>query len=201
VATSATGLDMGTAAALRLAVTSARALFRAAACSIAVLDPVDDRLRFVAADGAGEAEIVGRQLSQGVGIAGWVAGSGATLAVADVRRDPRWSAETAAATGYVPAVILAAPLLAPDELLGAEEPLGVIEVLDPDARERDLELLAVIGSLVGATLALTMRAAEPPAADDPLAQAVAAVEALGPAATSLATGLLRALVVDGSWRP
>ena len=200
MATTAIGLDAGTAAVLRLGVTCAGGLFRAAACSIAVLDPVGDRLRFVAAHGAGEAEIVGRGLGPGVGIAGWVAGSGDTIAVADVRRDPRWSAETAEATGYVPTVILAAPLLAPNELPGAEDPLGVIEVLDPGARERDLELLALIGSLVGAMVATAKAVGEQPPAGDPLAQAVAAVEALGPAARNLATGLLRALAVDGSWR-
>jgi GAF domain-containing protein len=157
-------------------------LYRAAACSVAVLTPDAGNLRFVAAHGAGEAEITGVTVSRGTGIAGWVASSGTTLAVSDVQRDPRFAMETAQATGYVPRTILAAPLLGDDG-----EPIGVTEVLDPTARERDLDLLALVGSL----LALPLAQSRP--RSSALQDAVDAVEALGPEAEELAVTVLRAL--------
>jgi GAF domain-containing protein len=182
VATTTPDLPPALAAGLRSAVRGVAALYRAAACSIAVLTPDADGLRFVAAHGAGEAGITGVTVSRGTGIAGWVASSGTTLAVADVQRDPRFAAETARATGYVPTTILAAPLLGDEG-----EAVGVTEVLDPTIRERDLDLLAVVGSL----LALPLAQARPPSS--PLRDAVAAVEALGPDAGELAVALLRTL--------
>jgi GAF domain-containing protein len=126
---------------LQSIVSAARSLFNAAACSMALLDDSDEELIFHVASGAGAEEIVGMQVGVGQGIAGWVVSSGQPIAIADVRRDPRFAADVAASTGYVPSSILAMPLETERRLL------GVIEVLDrrADGREdkRDMELLAL----------------------------------------------------------
>jgi len=182
VASTTPDLPPAQAAGLRSAVRGIASLYRAAACSVAVLTPDADGLRFVAAHGEGEAQITGVTVSRGTGIAGWVASSGTTLAVTDVQRDPRFALETARSTGYVPTTILAAPLLGDDG-----EAIGVTEVLDPTARERDLDLLALVGSL----LALPLAQIRP--RSSALQDAVDAMKALGPDAEALAVALLRTL--------
>ncbi len=166
---------------LRTYVQAASSLYRAAAASVALLTPDQEMLRFVAAHGAGERAVTGMRVSRGTGIAGFVLSSGTTLAVADVTADPRFSLKTAQSTGYVPSVILAAPLIVDGEAI------GVTEVLDPSARERDLDLLAVLGSM----LALLV-AQDPPRLSE-LDVAVDAVQALGPESTGLAVQLLQVL--------
>jgi subtilisin len=108
------------------AVTSLRSQLGAAACSCAVVSDDRETLRYVAADGAGAAEIVGVELPVGRGLAGWVATSGQSIAVRDARTDPRFAADVAKSTRYVPTVILAAPFFTP-----SGEVAGVITVLDP----------------------------------------------------------------------
>ena len=60
----------GVAPALGSAVEALRQLFDAAACSVSLVDGDGAALEFVAADGAGEAEIVGQSVPVGRGIAG-----------------------------------------------------------------------------------------------------------------------------------
>jgi GAF domain-containing protein len=99
-------------------------VFRAAACSLAVLESDEEHLRFRVAVGAGADEIVGLQLPVNRGIAGWAVSSGEAIALEDVQGDARFSRDTAEATGYLPRSIMAAPLEADDRVY------GVIEVLD-----------------------------------------------------------------------
>ena len=54
----------------------ARAMFRAAASSIFLLDEATDELVFEAVSGEGEEELIGRRFPSGTGIAGWVARAG-----------------------------------------------------------------------------------------------------------------------------
>ena len=76
--------------------------------------------------------------------------------LADVATDPRFSAEAAQSTGFVPKGIMAVPLL------HGEEALGVLEVLDrpADARFRieEVDLLGLFGIQAAAALALLRRA-------------------------------------------
>ena len=115
------GLD----AVLQSIVETARLVFRAAACSIATVG--GDELVYRVADGAGAAEIVGVRMPVARGIAGFVASSGQTLAVDEVRADPRFATDVAERTGYVPTSILAAPIAHGDDML------GVFSVLDRGA--------------------------------------------------------------------
>ncbi len=118
---------------------AARAVFGAQACSIALLDADEANLVFTAASGAGAEAVLGLTVPVGVGIAGWVVGSGQSIEVNEVARDPRFARDVAERTGYLPQAILAAPLETDDRVL------GVVEVLDRDAgrpgSDRDLVLL------------------------------------------------------------
>jgi serine/threonine protein kinase len=94
-------------------------VFEAAACSIALVDPVTNELVYQASWGAGAKEIVGVRLPPGKGLAGSVVQSGEGLAVPDCRNDPRFQAQIAAGTGYVPYTMLVIPLVSGGRTVGA----------------------------------------------------------------------------------
>jgi signal transduction protein with GAF and PtsI domain len=123
---------------------TARQVFGAAACSIAVIDEEADELLYVAASGAGAAEIVGTRLEVGRGLAGWVAQSGQQIAVSDLGNDPRFARDVAEATHYIPTALMAVPIESDERIL------GVLTVLDRDAArpgaERDLGLATVFAA-------------------------------------------------------
>jgi GAF domain-containing protein len=125
---------------LQSIVDTARLSLDAAACSIAVLSEDQDVLEFRAASGEGAEAVVGMRIPSTRGIAGWAVASGQSIAIEDVARDPRFAADIAEATGYVPASIMAMPLES------ERQTYGVIEVLDRRRAggdgEEDMELLA-----------------------------------------------------------
>lgn len=106
---------------------TARRLFGAQACSLALLTEDGTELVYTTAAGAGADSVTGLRLPVTRGLAGWVVQSGQPLAVADVRSDPRFAPDAAQATGYVPQALLAAPVVSDDAVL------GVLSVLDRDA--------------------------------------------------------------------
>lgn len=181
-------------AALAGAVESAAGLFEAAACSVALLPPVGaenqtwDGLRFVAAHGAGEREIVGTVVGPGRGIASFVAASGTALVVDDVRGDPRFARDVAESSGYVPRTILAAPAVRGGEVV------GVLEVLDPTRRTRDLELLESWATVLGVVAAVATPAR------GPLVGLAEEIEQRHPGALDLATAILESVVRDRTTR-
>jgi hypothetical protein len=128
-----------------------RALFGAAACSVALLNDAETQLTFVAAVGAGAEQIVGVQLPVSRGIAGWVASSGQPIRVADVQSDARFDRAVAESTGYVPRTILAVPLEGV-----RDDTLGVIQLLDPVAStdRDDMALLGLLSTHAEACLAM-----------------------------------------------
>jgi GAF domain-containing protein len=137
-------LELGSAeAVLRSVVEAAVALFEAEAASIALYDPVRNRLVFRVAAGAHGQGVVGLEIAPDQGLVGYVFSSGQALAIADVRADPRFGRSFAEQTEYVPRSIVAVPLL--DE----RGTLGVLEVLDKRSEAafslRDVELAAVFG--------------------------------------------------------
>jgi GAF domain-containing protein len=115
---------------LRSIVDVARAIFRARAASVFLLDAAADELVFEAVSGEGEESLVGRRFPTSTGIAGWVLVTGQPLVLDDVSADPRFAADAARSTGYVPRAIMAVPLLS------GEQTLGVLEVLDRPSGER-----------------------------------------------------------------
>jgi GAF domain-containing protein len=115
---------------LRSIVDVARAIFRARAASVFLLDGEADELVFEAVSGEGEESLVGQRFPSSTGIAGWVLVTGQSLVLDDVSADPRFAAQAAESTGYVPKAIMAVPLLS------GERTLGVLEVLDRPSGER-----------------------------------------------------------------
>jgi GAF domain-containing protein len=115
---------------LRSIVDTARAIFRAQAASVFLLDAEADELVFEAVSGEGEESLVGRRFPSSTGIAGWVLVTGQSLVLDDVTADPRFASQAAQSTGYVPKAIMAVPLESGDRTL------GVLEVLDRPSGER-----------------------------------------------------------------
>jgi len=120
---------------------TARRLFGARACSLALLSDDGSELVYTTAAGQGADAVTGMRMPAGRGVAGWVVQSGQPVAVSDVRADPRFAPDVAEATGYVPQSIVAAPVVSEGDVL------GVLSVLDRDAArpgaDADLLLLQV----------------------------------------------------------
>ena len=95
---------------LEATVQAAAGVFEAASASIALTEPSDGQLTYVAAWGAGASQVVGVELAVGQGIAAAAAGSGKAQIVPECRTDPRFASEVASSTGYVPHTMLVVPL-------------------------------------------------------------------------------------------
>nr|WP_260696819.1 GAF domain-containing protein [Streptomyces sp. 130] len=163
---------------LQSVVEVARHAFGAAASSIFLIDPGTGDLVFEAVAGEGDGRLVGTRFPAGTGIAGWVAASGQSMLVDDLRESRHFSGEAAASTGYVPDSIMAAPLFGDDECV------GVLEVLDRGAggvREMaDVELLGLLAdqAAIGLELLTRLRAAEPSNRSDKALRLLAMAESL-----------------------
>ena len=103
---------------------TARAVFHAKAASVLLLDEGAGDLVFAAVAGEGAELLLGSRISTTTGIAGSVVASGKAEVIANVAADERFAHHIAEAIGYVPAEMMAAPLVSQGR------PLGVIEVLD-----------------------------------------------------------------------
>lgn len=134
----------------------ARAIFRAKASSVFLLDEATDELVFEAVAGEGSDSLVGRRFPSSTGIAGFVLVSRQPLVIEDVLEDPRFSRETAESTGFVPNGLMAVPLL------HEERALGVLEVLDRPSDARftlaEMELLGLFANQAAIALDLLQRA-------------------------------------------
>jgi GAF domain-containing protein len=134
----------------------ARAIFRAKASSILLLDEETDELVFEAAADESSEALIGKRFPSSTGIAGFVLVSRQPLVIEDVVADPRFSRETAESTGFVPKGLMAVPLL------HEERALGVLEVLDrpQDAKFTlaEMELLGLFANQAAIALDLLQRA-------------------------------------------
>jgi GAF domain-containing protein len=141
----------GTDELLRSLTETARRLFGAAACSLALLSDDDSELIYTTAAGEGADDVTGMRISSSHGIAGLVVQSGQQMAISDVPSDPRFSRGLAEQTGYVPQTILAVPVETPQRML------GVISLLDRDERrpgaEQDMALLSLFADQAALALA------------------------------------------------
>jgi len=145
----------GTDELLRSLTETARQLFGAAACSLALLSEDESELLYTVAAGEGAEDVTGMRIPSSQGIAGWVVQSGQPIAISDVASDPRFAREQAERTGYVPQAILAVPVETPQRML------GVITLLDRDARrpgaEQDMALLSLFADQAALALASVER--------------------------------------------
>ena len=134
----------------------ARAIFKAKASSVFLLDEATDELVFEAVAGEGSDSLVGQRFPSSTGIAGFVLVSRQPLVIEDVLADPRFSRETAESTGFVPKGLMAVPLL------HEERALGVLEVLDRPQETRftlaEMELLGLFANQAAIALDLLQRA-------------------------------------------
>jgi len=156
VAAGVLGAEDAHRALLQSVVEVARALFRAKASSIFLLDEEADELVFEAVAGEGAETLLGQRLPSSTGVAGWVLVTRQPLVIEDVGADQRWSRETAESTGFVPKGLMAVPLL------HEERSLGVLEVLDrpQDSRFtlREMDLLSLFANQAAIALDLLQRA-------------------------------------------
>jgi GAF domain-containing protein len=152
VAAGVLGAEESYAALLRSVVETARAIFRAKASSVFLLDEAADELVFEAVAGEGSEKLVGRRFPSSTGVAGWVLVTRQPLVVEDVGADTRFSREAAESTGYVPKGLMAVPLLVEDRAL------GVLEVLDRPGEERftlaEMDLLSLFANQAAIALDL-----------------------------------------------
>jgi GAF domain-containing protein len=134
----------------------ARAIFGAKASSILLLDEDTNELVFEAVVGEGEESLLGMRFPASHGVAGWVLATQTPLVLEDVRNDPRFDADVASGTGYVPSGLMAAPLL------HEERALGVLEVLDrPEQAHfslREMDLLGLFANQAAIAVELLLRA-------------------------------------------
>ncbi|WP_433802919.1 GAF domain-containing protein [Actinomycetospora sp. CA-084318] len=167
-----------------------RAVFGAAACSLALLEPDEEHLVFHAAAGAGAHEVRGLRLPVDRGIAGWVVSSGQPIVVHEVRADPRFARDVAESTGYVPTSIMAMPLETSRDLL------GVIEVLDraPVEGRDDLGLLALLATQAARAVELLRGADQASARSPELPEVLAVLHRLGAEEQQAAATLLAGFV-------
>ena len=184
---------------LRSIVDVARAIFRAQAASVFLLDTDTDELVFEAVSGEGEEALVGRRFPSSTGIAGWVLVTGQSLVLDDVSADPRFASQAAQSTGYVPKAIMAVPLVS------GERTLGVLEVLDRPSGERftmdEADLLGLFAVQAAVALDLLQRsrsarrllAGEGTGEASSLTRLASALEAAEPEEREAAMELLSAL--------
>src|SRR5438874_1349847 len=103
---------------LQSVVEVARAIFRAKASSIFLLDESTDELVFEAVAGEGADTLVGRRFPSSTGVAGWVLVTRQPIVIEDVVSDKRFGREAAESTGFVPKGLMAVPLLHEERSLG-----------------------------------------------------------------------------------
>jgi GAF domain-containing protein len=150
----------------------ARALFRAEAATIFLLDGSGRDLIFAAISGRGEHELIGSRIPATTGIAGWTLTTREPLAVADLANEPRFARQQAEAIGYVPDALVAMPILHQDVAV------GVLEVLDPGlgrpVGQGDLAMLGLFADQAAIALEIARTSSAPPAAVEAVAAALAA---------------------------
>jgi GAF domain-containing protein len=141
---------------LRATVEVARAIFKAKAASVFLLDEATDELVFEAVAGEGSDTLVGKRFPADTGVAGWVLVTRQPLVVEDLTTDTRFSRDAAEATGYVPKGLMAVPLLAD------EKALGVLEVLDRPQDSKftlaEMDLLGLFANQAAIAVDLLQRA-------------------------------------------
>jgi GAF domain-containing protein len=149
---------------LQATVEVARAIFKAKASSVFLLDEATDELVFEAVAGEGADTLVGQRFPSSTGVAGWVLVTRQPLVVDDLTKDTRFSREAAESTGYVPRGLMAVPLLSEDNAL------GVLEVLDRPQNSAftlaEMDLLGLFGNQAAIALELLQRARRARAALD-----------------------------------
>jgi GAF domain-containing protein len=156
VAAGVVGAEEGYRSLLSATVEVARAIFKAKAASVFLLDEETEELVFEAVAGEGSDTLVGMRFPADTGVAGWVLVTQQPLVVDDLTKDTRFSREAAESTGFVPKGLMAVPLLT------EERALGVLEVLDRPQQSQftlaEMDLLSLFANQAAIALDLLQRA-------------------------------------------
>lgn len=117
--------------------------------SLALVDPQEKRLSFVASSAGINDNLVGKWIKLGRGFAGQVAKEGKGKIIADTSKDDRFSLEFEHNIESNIRAIICAPLRSRGEVIGILEAINPVDgKFDPDA----LEVLTGIGSLAGTAI-------------------------------------------------
>lgn len=169
----------------------ARGAFGAAACSFAALDEEEGELSYEVASGIGADAIVGVRLPITRGVAGWVAVSAQPLAVSDLRSDPRFAADVAESTRYIPRALLGVPVVGPYGVL------GVLSILDRDSERADSQHDLALAAEYAARAAVLLTDAAPDALPAELHDLAALLRDASPARRATLRAALQRLLDDG----
>ncbi len=111
-----------------------------------------ERLRAVGAAGERAGDLVGAEMAAGVGVAGYVVGSGQPIAIAPRGADARLSGGLGARLGRVPVSVLCVPCMHDDVVLGA------LELVDKTGGGPfsfdDVEVVTLLAGVAGVSLAV-----------------------------------------------
>ncbi|MBM4318383.1 MAG: GAF domain-containing protein [Deltaproteobacteria bacterium] len=108
-------------------------------------------LYFAAARGPKASEVLTFRVPIGVGIVGFSAAEGTSLAVNDVKRDPRFFSRISEALDYEVSTLMAVPILSQGKVYGAIELINHLGA--PTFSEEELRLLSFIGERLAEHLA------------------------------------------------
>ncbi len=118
-------------------------MLNVAATSVVLRDDETEEVWFAAAAGQGATAVLGKRMSLGQGIAGWVAQKGHSLIVPNVHQDPRFYSKIDTQIGFKTKAILCAPLQSKGRLIGAVE---AINKLNGQFTEQDLNRLTALSA-------------------------------------------------------
>jgi signal transduction histidine kinase len=120
----------------------------AEAGTIALREADSDRLRFMTTAGPIADRLRHKTLQMGVGVLGWVAARRQSVIVNDPKADTRHAIEFADEVGAAPRQLICSPIIGADEVLGAIELIDKLSDSDDDDgegfAEGDLQLLTLI---------------------------------------------------------
>ncbi|WP_423789820.1 SpoIIE family protein phosphatase [Leptospira perolatii] len=106
---------------------SSKSVFRAEACSVLLLDESKENLYFHTVLGEKSEAVTKMKVPIGKGIAGMVARERMPMIINDAQNDPRVYKEVDKASKFTTRNIMAAPLLANDEVIGVIEAINTVD--------------------------------------------------------------------------
>ena len=135
---------------LELIIESAARVVQAKAASLLLVDRKTDTLFFQVATGEKRREVKEYRIKMGQGIAGYVAQTGQSLLIPDVKKDPRWFKEISESIRFQTQSIACVPLKNVNNII------GVMQIIDKeDGRplgQEDMQLMEEFASLAALSL-------------------------------------------------
>jgi GAF domain-containing protein len=118
------------------------------AVSLALIDPQDNSLRFMASTNLLAPGVTGLRLGSGEGIAGWVIREGHGVIIPDTTVDARFRPEFDRQTGFLTRAVVCAPITARGKVVA----FGAINPSQGSFEPDSLQMLTEVGNLAGAII-------------------------------------------------